>query len=109
MSSKRFNQSCLSVFLFRFIERFGDTVGVECKRVAVKQKAFSYQAVPLRKQSKYCRRRIQPLNGIVLSQYQCGKVSAVGIAQASLAVIIFGKEECCVGTVGRILLEELVH
>jgi hypothetical protein len=54
-------------------------------------------------------RRIEPFESVIAPEEKSGEMAAVHIAQLLRAIVILGEEERGVGTVGRILVKELVH
>src|SRR5258708_31203488 len=50
---QRFDQPLLPEFLPRIVERFGDTVGVKCQRIATTKRIFSGCALPLFKKPQH--------------------------------------------------------
>ena len=51
MPPQRRNQAPFAEFLIYIVERFGDTVRVECKYVPREQLAFVYRAIPFLEES----------------------------------------------------------
>lgn len=47
MALEGVNQPLLAEFLARFVERFGDAIGVERQRIAGEEMAFSNGAIPI--------------------------------------------------------------
>src|SRR5579863_7132681 len=109
MPPQRFNQALLAELLFRTVERFGDAVGVERERVSWKQAPFANRAIPFLEESQHGARGIEPLQSVIAPEKKSAKMPAIGVAQASRSIVIFGEEEGRISAIGRILVKKLVH
>src|SRR5690242_10008770 len=96
------NQAPFAEFLVYIVERFGDTVGVECQRVPREQLAFVYRAIPFFEEPQYGGRRAEPFQTVIASKQKCGRMATIGVAQTPRFVVIFGKKKRRVSAAGRI-------
>ena len=105
MSSQCFNQALLSKVFPTAVERIGYPVRVECQCVSWKELDIGDQAVPLREESQDSLSGIEPLKRVIAPKKQRRIVPTIHVAQAPVFIIVCGKEERCIGAVGRIFIK----
>src|SRR5262249_17554394 len=67
------------------------------------------QAVPFVKKAQHSARRFQSLQSAVTAEKQPSIVSAIRVAQPPLIIVIFSKEDRCIGALDCVFVKELVH
>lgn len=88
---------------------FGDAIGVEGEGIACAKLAFSNFTVPILEDSQNGGSGFEALHRVIRAKQERGKMAAVGVAQASRGVVVFGKEECGERAVRSVVTEELIY
>ena len=101
-------QILLAKFFAAIVNRLRDAVGIEGEQVSGSELELGELALPILKQTQQGCRGMETAAGVVWAKNQAGEVSAVGVAQASRVIVLFGEEKRSVGAVDGVLEKETV-
>ena len=108
MAAEGFDQAVFAEFVAIFVEGFGDTVGVKGEGVAGAEGALADFTIPLFENAEDRGGGVEAIDGIVLTEDECGQMATIDVAEAAGGDVVIGEEECSERTVGRVLGEELI-
>ena len=102
-------KSFLSKFFSVWVRGFRYAVCIQRENIAWKKAALFDFACPMLKEAQDRARRLQPLKVAVRAEEKSRQMAAIGIAETSRPVVVFGKEKRRVGVIRGVFVEEPVH
>lgn len=108
MTLKAIQQALFPELLTVRVAGLGDTVGIQGQRVSHEESRLANRTFPAREPPKYRRRGLEALHLAIGTHEQRRQMSAVGITQPAIEIVVFRKEKRGIGTVRSVFAEQPV-